>query len=203
MEGSLDSSRIKAEIRRAALARRDALAPALRREYGAIVLDRILAGAEFRRARTVMAYASFGSEPDTGPLLAEALRSGKRLLLPKVNRQAGALDVFQVTDLEAGLAAGLWGIREPVPDVCALCAVEEIEFVLVPGVAFDRTGGRIGYGRGFYDRLLASCRSGSRRPIAIAAAFEAQVVEAIPMEPHDVRIDALVTEAGEARLIVK
>lgn len=187
-----ETGRAKAEIRAAALARRDALDPALRREYSRLILDRVLTMDEFRRAQTVLAYSNFGSELETGPFVLAALDARKRLLLPRINRAADRLEIYQVKDLATELVDGVWGIREPHAELCDLCEAEEIDFVLVPGAAFDRRGGRIGYGRGYYDKLLASCRPGR----SVAGAFEAQVADSVPMEGHDVRVNALVTEAG-------
>lgn len=180
----------KAELRAIALQRRDALSPSLRRDYGQIILDRILAMEQFRQARTVMAYCGFGSEIDTAPLLRAILEGGKTLVLPKINRPAGVLDIYQVGDRETGLVTGVWGIREPNPARCVLKTPADLNVVLVPGVAFDRKGGRIGYGKGYYDKLLAQCRHACK----IAGAFEAQVFDSVPMAPHDIPVDALVTE---------
>ena len=182
----------KAEIRAAALARRDALDPALRRAYSRVVIDRILALNEWRSAQSVLAYCSFGSELQTEPFLRAILDSGKRLLLPRVNRNEKTLDIYAVEHIETDLVAGEWGIREPHSRSCIPHGGAAIDFALVPGVAFDRRGGRIGYGRGYYDRLLASCIPAH----AVAGAFEAQMVDLVPMEPHDMRVDLLVTEAG-------
>jgi 5-formyltetrahydrofolate cyclo-ligase len=187
----------KAEIRSSALRRRDALPPSTRQGYGEAILNRIMAMDQFRRSQTVMAYSSFGSEIDMLPLLLAVLECGKTLLLPKVNRAADALEIYEVKNIENDLRAGVWGILEPVPEICACRAPFEQELILVPGVAFDRLGGRIGYGRGYYDKFLASCRGLNHLPLTIAAAFEVQVVDVVPMEPHDVRIDMLITEAGQ------
>lgn len=192
--GLRDFSKRKSEIRRAAIARRDALAPELRAQSSREIAARLIATADFERAATVLAYASFGSEFDTRLVLEAALRSGKRLLLPRVNRASGALDIHVVKDLTADLRAGGWGIPEPHPEICPGCGAEEADWILVPGAAFDRRGGRIGYGRGYYDRLLAKARaSGSPAPF-VAAAFETQVEDEIPMAAHDVRVDAVITE---------
>ena len=181
----------KKELRALALQRRNALPVEVRREYGRLIVSRILEMEEFRRARSVMAYWNFGSEIDMGPLLRETVAQGKRLLLPKVNRAAGVLDVFEVRDLETDLVVGGWGIREPDPLRCEAALPGEGELAIVPGVAFDRSGGRIGYGKGYYDGLLTRCRA-----VTIAGAFEVQVFERVPMEAHDVRIGRIVTEAG-------
>ncbi len=96
-----------------------------------------------------------------------------------------------MTEPETELVAGVWGIREPDPARCAPMATDEPDLVLVPGVAFDIRGGRIGYGAAYYDRLLGRCPPGT--PL-VAAAFEVQIVDAVPMEPHDRRVDRIVTE---------
>lgn len=184
-----DSS--KAKLRALALARRDALPADVRIEYGRVILQQIFEIEDFRRAQTVLAFCGFGTEIDTAPLLHEILRRGKVLLLPKINRTRKALDIYQVQNLATDLIAGVWGILEPDPARCELRALSDIQLAIVPGVAFDRHGGRIGYGKGYYDGLLAQCH-----PLTIGAAFEVQVFDVVPMEPHDARISTLVTEAG-------
>jgi len=119
------------------------------------------------------------------------LAKAKTLVLPKVNRARHALDFFRVVAPETELEPGVFGIREPVPSRCAPVSLDAVDFVLVPGVVFDARGGRIGHGAGYYDRLLARCGPGTR---LVAAAFEVQVVDEVPMEPHDRRVDLVVTE---------
>lgn len=187
----------KTGIRAAALKRREMLMPAVRRDYGRVIINEIRSMAAFHRASTVMAYCGFGSEIDTTPLLQAIIESRKTLVLPKVNRALARLGIFRVEDFGADLVAGVWGISEPNTEICAPVAPEEIDLVVVPGAAFDRQGGRIGYGKGYYDKLLASCKhAAGRYPQTIAAAYETQVVDAVPMESHDVPIDILVTELG-------
>ena len=181
----------KAELRAAARQRRDALSASARHRYGQAILSRMLGIEPFQKARTVMAYSSFGSEFDTAAFLQAVLDSGKTLLLPRVNRAAGVLEIYRVDNLKNDLLHGVWGIREPNPAVCAAAAPADIDLILVPGLAFDRNGGRVGYGKGYYDKLLAQ----SPTAFKMAGAFEAQVFDSVPMEPHDVPIDALITEA--------
>lgn len=186
----------KTGIRAGALKRREALTPFVRREYGRVIMNQIRSTAAFQQARIVMAYCSFGSEIDTMQLLLTITRSKKSLVLPKVNRALARLETFRVEDMDADLVTGAWGIREPNAALCVPIAPAEIDLVVVPGAAFDRQGGRIGYGKGYYDKLLAACNQAGRCPRTAAAAFETQVVDAVPMESHDVRIDTLVTELG-------
>jgi 5-formyltetrahydrofolate cyclo-ligase len=183
----------KAALRRLILARRDRLSAEGRLAAGAAITRHLLDLSTFRAAKVVLAYLSFGSEYDTGGFVDTLLTQGKRLVLPRVDRANRCLQLFQVTDPKAHTAAGTWGIREPVPERSLPARREEASFVLVPGVAFTAFGDRLGYGGGFYDRLLADWPD---RPPLFAAAFTLQVVEVLPMGPSDVRLDAVVTEEG-------
>ena len=184
----------KAHLRATVLGRRDAMDAGTRAALSRAIVREIIALAPYRASGTVLAYAGFGSELETDAFLRHTLDEGKTLLLPRVNRQQGLLDVYEVRDLARDLEAGTWGIREPRPDRCARSDPAAADFVLVPGLAFDARGGRLGYGGGFYDRLL----SGSLPPHAllVAGAFEVQMVEEVPMDEHDVPMDAVVTESG-------
>ena len=181
----------KAELRKTILARRDALSGESRAALSEVIFATITELVAFRQAQTVLAYASFGSEPVTDPFLRAVLALDKVLVLPKVNRPPRTLDLFRVTEPETQLEPGVWGIREPAPALCAPAALDEIDLVLVPGVVFDVRGGRTGYGGGYYDRLLARCPADAA---LVAAAFEVQIVEEVPMGPRDRRVDRVVTE---------
>jgi 5-formyltetrahydrofolate cyclo-ligase len=182
----------KAALRCEILELRDALDPGVRARLSAGALTRVAALDAFRRARTVLGYASFGSELDTRPFLAEVLGSGRALVLPRVERAARRLALHRVRDLDADLQAGIWGIPEPNPARCGPAAPRDIDFVLVPGLVFYPSGGRIGYGAGYYDRLLASW-PGPVPPL-VAVAFELQIVPTVPVLPGDHRVDLVATE---------
>jgi len=124
--------------------------------------------------------------------VAQALIEGKRLVLPKVNRHTNHLDLYRVDDLENQLESGLWGIREPIVERCEqLNDINEVEFALLPGVAFCREGARLGYGGGFYDKLLANV---SPRTARVAAAYTLQLVAQLPQEATDIKVGWIVTE---------
>lgn len=184
----------KSALRKDILGRRDALDAGSRDASGAAILDRVLHLDRYRRSGVVLAYVGFGGELQTGTFLRHVLDDGKVLLLPRVNREERRLDLHEVKDLADDLETGTWGIREPNPDLCPRAEPETIDFALVPGVAFDPRGARLGYGGGYYDRLLAGCTG--PRPFLVAAAFEVQVVDEVPLEEHDVRLDLIVTEGG-------
>lgn len=146
----------------------------------------------FSSANRVLLYLNFGAEFAAEMVVKNALRAGKQVFLPKVNRDTKQLDLYRIENLAHDVAPGLWNIPEPVLDRCEqLENLSEIEFVLLPGVAFTRGGARLGYGGGFYDKLLVRM---THQPDLAAGAFARQVVSTLPLERTDRLIDWLVTE---------
>ena len=186
----------KRVLRKATLARRDAMAPMERERFAELITAQLLAMPAYVRAQTVMGYMSFGTEFNTAAFVQQVLNAGKRLVLPRVDKLARKLMLYQVEDLR-DLEAGVWGIHEPRID-SPLVSLNEIEFLLMPGVAFDRTGNRLGYGAGFYDRLLADApamkQSHALVATRVAAAFSKQVIDIVPTTEHDQRVDFIMTE---------
>jgi 5-formyltetrahydrofolate cyclo-ligase len=177
----------KIALRRRILELRDGIDPVAHRTWSERILERLMALEEMASARTVHVFASFGSEVDTIRLIGELLDTGRRAVLPVVDRARWTMthrSIGRLGDLEPGFK----GIREPCPG-CEAVEPSEIDLVIVPGVAFDRTGGRLGYGGGFYDSFLALCR-GTR----VALAFSLQVVDEVPCEARDLPVHAVVTE---------
>jgi 5-formyltetrahydrofolate cyclo-ligase len=183
----------KALLRKAVLGRRHAMDPRIRTALSQAIVQDLFDLAAYRRSGTVMAYVGFGSELQTDEFVLHTLEQGKTLLLPRVNRRKRGLDIYEVRDPGQDLEERLWGIREPRPDRCARVDSNIIDFVLVPGLAFDAQGGRLGYGGGFYDRLLASILS--TRTWLVAGAFETQLIKDTSLE-QDVPMDVVVTENG-------
>ena len=108
--------------------------------------------------------------------------------MPRVDKETQQLQLHRVHQLDE-LVAGGWDIREPHADA-KIVTPNELDFILVPGVAFDRAGFRIGYGKGFYDKLLFAVSPASTR---LSAAFDCQIVDAVPNEAHDQRVDIIIT----------
>jgi 5-formyltetrahydrofolate cyclo-ligase len=162
----------------------------------AAITARIVALPSFAAARTVLLTLSFRSEWDTLPLIGIALAAGKNVAAPRVNRATRMLELHALVDPPRDLVVGAYGIPEPSPGAEAV-APESIDWVLVPGVAFDQAGRRLGYGGGYYDRLLPLLDRASR----VAGAFDVQLVDRVPSAPHDIRVGVIVTESRT--LIVK
>lgn len=184
----------KQQLRRQALARRDAIPAGVRAAKSDAIAERVAGLPQWQGADAVLGYLSFRSEVETRGLLAAALRVGKRVAVPRVNRERQRLELYWVGGLGAPwLAPGTWGIDEPVPRHCPAAALDDLDIILVPGVAFDECGRRLGYGGGFYDRLLSEA-SQELRENAIALAFEEQIWGEVPAGDADFRVPVIVTD---------
>ena len=165
----------KAALRRELLARRDALPG--RAEKSRAIQSRVLALPEYQRARRVLLYLSKGSEVDTWPLLARALAQGKEVYAPRCLERPGEMAFYRVSSRE-DLQAGAFGLLEPIPGRCPPLERGQGDLCLVPGLAFDREGYRLGYGKGYYDRFL-----GSRPVEAVGVCFEGLLLPRMPRGP--------------------
>jgi 5-formyltetrahydrofolate cyclo-ligase len=181
----------KIELRKSIIERRSRMSLPARQTANRTISKRVLAMGGFNDAQTVMAYMSIAAEFSTMEFVRATLVQGKILILPKVNRVEKRLDLFRVKNIDTDLAPGIWDILEPNPERCEKMLTEDIEFVLVPGVAFDAQCNRLGYGGGYYDRLLEDLG-----PFAslVAPAFALQIVERVPIEEHDIPLNVIVTE---------
>ena len=182
--------RAKRRIRREVLALRDAVPPDRRTAMGALIADRFLALPEMEAARTVMLFWSFGSEVPTARLIEHLHVLGVAVALPRIEGSELVPVRFDPGDPTEPTS---FGAREPVG--ATTIAPGRLDVVAVPGVAFDRRGRRVGYGRGYYDRLLPTTSAS-----AVALAFGLQVLPGeLPAGGADVEVDLIVTESGTIR----
>jgi 5-formyltetrahydrofolate cyclo-ligase len=145
---------------------------------------------EFHRAKAIGAFASTPSEINTYSILEGTLKLGKKLYLPRVVKDKTHFDYYPVHDFKQ-LAKGAFGILEPVGHHPA--AWEELDMVLVPGLAFDKRGNRLGFGKGYYDRILPLL---GKSALSIGLAYSFQMVDQVPVTPEDVPVKALLSEKG-------
>lgn len=173
------------------LKKRDSIPPEVRRAKNRMVHERLLCLGEYRNASSILFFASFRTEVDTAALIQEALVSGKKVILPKVDLGQRRLLLYDVRSVDE-LQPGYLGIPEPsVITEERLRDIDSVDVVIIPGAGFDPAGNRIGYGGGYYDRLLA----GLTKDIPlIAPAFEEQIVDTVPSEPYDIRVGIIVTD---------
>jgi len=184
----------KRALRHQVLARRAAMSPLERILGSQEIFTRLLDLPVFQQARGVHLFMSLPEEVDTAAILRASIKAGKAVFLPyqvPAEQRLGCAHWGPDQWLEAGPL----GILEPAPECRASVDLAAIDLVLVPGVAFDRRGGRLGYGKGYYDRFLAEVaeRRGSL-PALVALAFSVQIVEAVPLDGWDVRIPQVLTE---------
>ncbi len=186
----MKNSEIKKTIRRETLRKRDSIAKNLKTEKDISILQRIIMLPEFSSAKRILFYASFRSEVDTVDLIKLSLHLGKIAVLPRVCREENILRLYEIKSINE-LASGYMWILEPPVDETKLRKMSDIDLVIIPGAAFDTQGNRLGYGAAYYDKLLATMEN--KIPI-VAPAYEEQIVEKIPAEPHDIRVDKIITD---------
>jgi 5-formyltetrahydrofolate cyclo-ligase len=187
----LTLSERKKSLREQAHSQRNAQAD--KDELSRVICDKFMSLPAYAAAKTVKFYIDVRSEVRTRHALPAALASGKKIVVPWCNEH-GELELFHLAGMNE-LAAGMYGILEPTSDLRYLpqkqVSPDELDLVMVPGVAFDRSGGRMGHGKGYYDKLLQHARADA--PL-VALAFECQLFPEIPMGRHDIFMDMIITE---------
>lgn len=189
MAGRVSVAAAKAELRARLREERAAIAAELRSAWSAAIAARAQGLDAWRRAESVQLFiGALPGEVETWGLAAACLAAGKTLVCPRIAGMAGErLELRRVEELNA-LARSDRGLWEPSPD-CALVEPQAIDLALLPGLAFDRRGGRLGLGRGFYDRLLRE--TAAER---VGLCFDLQVVQSTPIDRGDERVATVVTE---------
>ena len=192
---TMDPQARKAAIREQA--RKNRVAQKDKEAVSRAICARFMALPAYSAARTVMWYVDAGSEVRTRHTLPEALGHGKRVVVPWCVVETNTLELFHLTDMTE-LVEGAYKILEPKPELRHLpnkvVRPEELDLVMVPGTAFDLRGGRMGQGKGYYDRLLSTARPNA--PL-VGMAFECQIFDEIPVAPHDVFMDLVLTETRQ------
>lgn len=181
---------MKKELRKKALAARRALSDEQRARYSREICELILASELLRGVKTVFSYLAAWDEADMALLHERLCEKGLSLAFP-YTRPGGVMEArvpFTLEDTEEGP----FGIKSPVKDRSRLIPPEDIDLVILPCVGFDKEGNRLGHGGGYYDRYLPGCK----KALSICVAFEAQRLEDIPVEAHDINPGMTVTEKG-------
>ncbi len=180
----------KAQLRESCLARRAALTTAKRRQMSAAIAKHVCAMPAFQDSQTVMLYMALPQEAQTAAILAESRYQGKRVTVPVV--KPCGLVAAELPTGQLQFQPGPFDIPEPAVST-AIIPPEDINCVMVPGIAFDRRGARLGFGKGYYDRFLCQLPATTH---VCGLAFSVQIVQHVPDLPHDVRMQSLVTDQG-------
>ncbi len=187
----MENEVLKRQLRKEMIKERNALSPVQRAEKSAVIVDRLLMLDEYIDASSIMVYLDCRSEVQTGSLVVRALADGKRVAVPVTDTANRSLTPSLITSFPGGLQPGPWGIPEPKPQAVRPLDPAELDIVITPGLVFDKSGYRIGYGYGYYDRFL--CRTG-QKTIHIGLAFELQLRTNVYPGPHDVPVQYILTE---------
>lgn len=179
---------MKSALRQKFLELRDLSAKKFLHDNSQIIKEKLFGLPEFQNAKNVMFYASFGSEVETIDALKEAIKNGKIVAVPCTDEKEKTMVASQIIDF-GELVERNFGILEPKEK--KEITPEELDIVIVPAIAFDRKGYRIGYGKGYYDRFLSKLGPNT---LKIGLAFDFQVVDSLPREEHDLPVDKVITE---------
>jgi 5-formyltetrahydrofolate cyclo-ligase len=179
----------KAALRKEILASRDRIPPTVKKIKDKAVEERLFGLDAIKSAKTLFLFASFRSEVDTFGMIRRSLGEGRKVVLPRVEgKDLGLYAIRSVDELVPGY------MQIPEPSVLTgdrKVNINDVDAVIVPGAAFDLSGNRIGYGGGFYDRLLAELQ----KPVpVIAPTYEEQVIDSVPADPHDKKVNIIVTD---------
>jgi 5-formyltetrahydrofolate cyclo-ligase len=188
---------LKKRIRSKLLKKRDSIPEDQKISKEAAIEKRLFDLDVFTQAMSLLMYVSFRSEVDTTRYLQDVIKLGKRLLLPVVDTRHKALKLYELKDVSE-LTPGYMGIPEPLVRESRRATLKDVDLVIIPGTGFDMHGNRLGYGGGYYDRLLGyesrQLAQIDLHIMTIALAFEEQIGEKIPAEPHDIKVDMIVTD---------
>lgn len=156
------------------------------------ITEKLLSMNCIKDANTIMLYLDFNNEVSTDSLIKKLLNLGKIVSSPITLKEERKLIPSQITDLKNGIQYGAYNIREPKPECSPAINIKDLDVVIVPAVAYDKNCYRLGYGGGFYDRFLENLRKDA---VTIGIAFDLQIFDEVPKEPHDAQLDYIVTES--------
>jgi 5-formyltetrahydrofolate cyclo-ligase len=161
-----------------------------RKRKSAGIVRRLCAKSFFKKARTIMSYVALPTEVQTRTLIRQALRAGKTVYVPCVNVRTRTMRVCPIRNYDEDLRPGAYGIPEPVKRPVRRHEIAVFDLIVVPGLGFDRRGGRLGRGAGYYDRFLKSQKGAFK----VGLSFREQVVRKIPMTRQDASVDCVMTD---------
>jgi 5-formyltetrahydrofolate cyclo-ligase len=185
------SAELKQALRREMFAQRRSLSPEAIRSDSGLLADCFCDWPVYQAAKTVMFYLAMPDEPQMDLLISAALAQGKRVVVPLLTGSYGHMDAAEIDGLDC-LITGKLGLKMPDPAKAKVCPPADIDLVAVPGVAFDRSGNRLGMGAGYYDRFLIQ----TNNCVFAGIAWSFQIVESLSTEEHDIRMHYLMTEGG-------
>lgn len=179
----------KQQIRKEILGIRRNLSPEYMEKSSLMITEKIINHPEYQEAKWIFCYMDAKGEVQTKYLIEHAWKNGKRVVVPKV--EGKEMSFYEITGFSQ-LETGNFGIMEPVSTCIKVDSKDKKSIMIIPGVAFDQAGNRIGYGGGYYDKYISS----HSKMYKMAIAFSVQIVPQIPSEEYDIKMDCIITERG-------
>lgn len=179
----IDKSYIRKVIRK----ERNNLTKSKREELDNIIFEKVLYSKEYNSAKSLFIFVSFETEVDTHKIIRRALEDGKDVSVPKTISREQGMAAVRISNFSE-LKSGAYGILEP-ENIDLKVEESSIDLCYIPGIAFDKNGGRVGYGGGYYDRFLKKVRKDSKK---IALAYSFQILDMVPREKHDILMDGII-----------
>lgn len=185
---------MKSDLRKSMSERRAALEQEQAKAMNEIIYSRLHAHHALERAEDILVYLSFRSEIETRPLIDQWLKEKRRVYVPVMQPESRSILPVQIDEDHWNLPVNAYGIQEPKLEGAAILPVEKLDLVIVPGLAFDIQGFRLGYGGGYYDRLIPRLRNDA---YTLALCYDFQLVESVPVGPFDQKVQTILTELRE------
>lgn len=181
----------KKSIRKNIISKRDSLEYEEKKQFDKRIKDILKASNFYKEAKNIFIYVGFGSEINTADYINEFLKEGKKIFVPRIDIGKKVMDAVSINSLQE-LKANKFGILEPDKDN-EVIDKNELDLIIVPGVAFDCNGGRVGYGGGYYDKYMKDIDGDICR---VAICYNFQLLEYLPIEDHDIKVHKIITEDG-------
>lgn len=188
----------KNKIRSVCKKKRDSLSENERKEKSARIVKYLFETDEFKKAGAVMIYASYRTEVQTVECINTMIQMGKRVILPFCRPQSNEMGIAEIKDFSKDVAPGQFNILEPHIELRDNFFKSDLQLIICPGVGFDKFGGRLGYGKGYYDYFLKEVKD---KITSVGFAFQCQMLqESIPFDYHDIPVDIIITENGVQKI---
>lgn len=183
----------KSDLRPTIKSTLESISPSSRNTLSNQLTTHLLQSNLYASATTILAYAALPTELNLDPFITCALAENKRICIPTIDWSSKSMQPALIQNLDTDLEIGRYGVRTPLA-MCPLVEPNEIDLILIPGLAFDRDLNRLGRGAGFYDRMID--RLSSPRPPLVGICFDSQILLTVPTEPHDHPMDRVITNTG-------
>jgi len=160
-------------------------------EKSKIIVNKLKSSSEYKNSKTIFIYMDFNNEVKTFDLIKEMIKEKRRVVIPYTDIKNTVIIPVEIKDIDNDLNLSSFGYLEPKIEKILQVEPKEFDLIIVPGVAFDKSLNRVGFGKGYYDRILSKKRNDVK---AVAIAYEFQVLDEVPMEKHDIKMDMIITE---------